>query len=89
MDTLLTVSLIATDPVMLERFNASAAQEHAPGDPVAWAWENRYQLASAPGWAAAVDSWLVSNPDGGNEWASDQGVISDGMIAAQVQALLG
>jgi len=90
MDTLLTISLIASDPVMLERFNASAAQEHAPGDPVTWVWDRRYQLAAAPGWAAAVDSWLVGNPDPdpANGWASDQSVISDGMITAAVQVLL-
>jgi len=89
-DTLLTISAIATDSVMLERFNASAAQENAPGDPAVWVWDRRYQLGSAPGWAAAVDSWLVGNPDADppNGWASDQSVISDGMITAQVQALL-
>ena len=88
-DTLLTISDIASDAVMLNRFSASAAQEHAPGEPVTWAWEHRYQLAAAPGWAAAVDSWRVSNPDGGNGWAEDPGVITDGMITAQTQALLG
>lgn len=87
-DTLLTISRIASEPVMLERFNAAAAQEDTPGDPVTWAWGNRYDLAAAPGWAAAVDSWLVGNPDGGNAWAADPAVISDGMITAQVQALL-
>lgn len=87
-DTLLTISTIASDPVMLERFNASAAQENAPGDPVVWVWDNRYHLAAAPGWAAAVDSWQVGNPDAGNAWAADQSVISDGMITAQVQELL-
>lgn len=87
-DTLSTVHVIASDPDMAGRLAASAAQEHAPGDPTMWVWDRRYALASAPGWAAAVDSWLVANPDGGNGWALDQAVISDGMITAQVQDLL-
>lgn len=88
-DTLSTIHEIAGDPLMSGRFAASAAQEGAPGDPVSWAWEHRYHLAAAPGWAAALDSWQANNPDGGNAWAEDQAVISDGMITAQVQELLG
>lgn len=89
-DTLSTIHLISTDAVMAGRLCASAAQEHAPGDPTDWVWAHRYDLASAPGWAAAVDSWLAANPDPdpSNGWAADQAVISDGMITAQVQAVL-
>lgn len=89
-DTLHTIHVIAFDPDMTGRLNASAAQENAPGDPVEWVWEHRYELAAAPGWAAAVDSWLVGNPDAepSNGWALDQAVISDGMVTAQVQAIL-
>ena len=90
-DTLHTIHMISIDPDFAGRLNASAAQENAPGDPVAWVWENRYELASAPGWAAAVDSWLAGNPnaDPTNGWATDQAVISDAQITAQVQAMLG
>jgi hypothetical protein len=84
-DTLYTISLIATDPLMTERMRAAAAQEAAPGDPITWTWDRRYQLASAPGWAAAVDSALAG---GITDWATDQAVISDTMITAQVQTLL-
>ena len=89
-DTLSTIHVIASDPDLAGRLNAAAAQEHAGDDPVAWAWNNRYQLAAAPGWAAAVDSWLASHPDAdpANGWALDQAVISDTMVTAQVQALL-
>lgn len=90
-DTLATIHRIATDSDMAGRLNASAAQEHVPGDPTEWVWVNRYALAAAPGWGAAVDSWLAANPgaDPANGWALDQAVISDGMITAQVQALKG
>lgn len=89
-DTLSTIHLIAGDSDMLGRLNASAAQERAPGDPISWVWARRYQLASAPGWAAAVDSWLAANPDAepSNGWANDQAVISDTQVTAQVQAVL-
>lgn len=88
MDTLSTIHRIAADSGFTGRLNASAAQEHVPGDPVTWVWDHRYQIASAPGWAAAVDSWLAANPDEPSDgWALRQDVISDGMITAQVQAL--
>lgn len=87
-DSLSTIATIANDPLFALRLNAGAAKEDAPGDPVAWVWANRYDLAAAPSWAEKVDSWLVSNPDGGNGWATDTAVISDGDILAQIQAML-
>ena len=89
-DTLHTIHIIATDPEFQTRLNAGAAQEDAPGDPVAWVWSNRYDIAAAPSWAEKVDYWLLSNPDADppNGWALDVAVISDGDITSQIQALL-
>lgn len=90
-DTLATIALIATDGDFTTRLNAGAAKERVPGDPVAWTWEHRYELAAAPGWAAAVDSWLAANPgaDPPNGWALNPAVISDGQIISQIQAIGG
>lgn len=89
-DTLYTISVIASDSKFRERLNAGAAQQNVPGDPVAWVWNNRYDICAAPGWAAAVDSWMVGNPesDPANAWATDQAVISDGMIISQIQVMI-
>ena len=89
-DTLATIATIALDETFRQRLNAGAAQQDVPGDPVSWVWDNRYDIAAAPGWAAAVDSWLAANPgaDPANGWANNQAVISDAMIIAQVQAML-
>ncbi len=89
-DSLYTISVIANDPLFTQRLNAGAAQQDVPGDPVAWVWNNRYDIASAPSWAAAVDSWLAANPgaDPANGWATDPAVITDGMIISQLQAMI-
>lgn len=91
-DTLYTISIIANDPLFTQRLNAGAAKEDVPGDPVAWVWNNRYDIAAAPGWAAAVDSWLVSNTpvegQANNGWATDPAVITDLQILAQIQAMI-
>lgn len=89
-DTLYTIALIANDPDFQLRLNAGAAQQNAPGDPVAWVWNNRYDIAAAPTWAEKVDYWLASNPDADppNGWALDPAVITDGDIISQIQAML-
>ncbi len=67
------------------RLAAAAATEKAAGDPELWVAEHRYDLATAPGWDAAWASAVASdNEDPG----ADPGVITDGMILSQVQALL-
>ena len=84
-DSYLSISAIANDPNMAERVRACYAQQTDDTDPVKWAWDNRYDWASAPGWGAAWDSALASdNPSPG----SDPAVITDEMILAQVQAML-
>lgn len=90
MDTLSTIHVISEDPDFRGRLNAAAAQEHAPGDPVKWVWDHRYQIASAPSWAEKVDYWIASNPgvDPPNGWALDVAVISDLDITTRIQQLL-
>lgn len=92
-DALYTIHIIAADPLFASRLYAAAAQEGAPGDPVTWVSEHRYQIASAPSWAEKVDYWLATNPPEENSppsngWALDVAVISDGDITARVQQLL-
>ena len=86
MDTYLAIADVADSPNLQRRVTACAAQQHAPGDPGAWTWENRYRWASSPGWGAAWDSAIASGePDPG----ANPAVITDGMILATVQQLLG
>lgn len=89
MDTFLTIATVADSLSMQRRVTACAAQQDAPGDPVAWAVGSRYEWAAAPGWAAAWDSSTASHPDDPT-W--DPGVqpdvITDAMILSQVQAML-
>lgn len=84
-DTLHTIHLIASDIDFQSRLNAAAAQENVPGEPTSWVWNKRYNLSAAPSWAEKVDYWMANNPDGGNGWALDPAVISDGDITARVQ----
>lgn len=85
-DQYLTISTVADDSHMVRRVSACAAQQNAPGDPVQWAYDNRYTWAASPGWAAAWDSALASdNPNPG----ADPAVITDGQILSQVQTMLG
>lgn len=90
-DSLYTISVIANDSLFQQRLNAGAAQQDVPGDPVAWVWNNRYEIAAAPTWAEKVDSWLAGNPDAdpANGWATNPAVISDEDIISQIQAMLG
>lgn len=88
-DSLYTISIIANDPLFQQRLTAGAAQQDVPGDPVAWVWNNRYDIASAPSWAEKVDYWLASNPDADppNGWALDVAVITDADIISQIQTM--
>jgi hypothetical protein len=68
------------------RLAAAAATEHLAGDPELWVRDHRYELAAAPGWGDAWASAVANeNPDPG----ADPGVITDGMILSQVQAIAG
>jgi hypothetical protein len=69
------------------RLSAAASTEpDGPADPEGWANEHRWEIVSAPGWGDAWASAVAAdNPDPG----ADPGVITDGMILAEVQAVLG
>lgn len=85
-DSYLSMATAADDYTMQRRVAAAAAQQGAPGDAWAWSLTNKYEWASAPGWGAAWDSAVAGGvPDPG----ADPAVISDAMILAQVQAMLG
>lgn len=93
----MTISTIAGNPAMLNRVAACAAQEGVP-DPRGWAQQNMLTLAASPGWAAAWESALASDPGTDPETVevardTDLGgredVITDGMILSAVQALRG
>ena len=82
----LTQNEIAGNPAMLNRVAQAAAEQAAPGDPDAWAYEHRRSWAAAPGWDAAWDSATAS---GIEDPGSDAAVITDGQILAHVQGMLG
>ena len=87
-DTYLTISEIAATPRFQARVAACAAQQGA-ADPPMWAHENRWKVAAATGWAAAVDYWRAVNPEApADGWATDPACITDGMILAKVQPML-
>lgn len=82
----LTQSTIAGDRLMNERVAQAAASE-GEASPDNWAAANRRIWASAPGWDAAWESAIVSNPDPDYEPGADPGVITDQMILSQIQAM--
>ena len=92
--TYLTQNEIANNRAMLDRMAQAAAQENVSGDPDRWVYDNRRDLAAAPGWDAAWESAKVSHPDDGDpetpayDPGTDDGVITDGMILSQVQSMI-
>lgn len=70
---------------------AQAAAEEGNEDPDGWMFANRRFWASAPGWDDAWASAKVSHPgeDPPYDPGRDEAVITDGMILAQVQAMMG
>lgn len=85
--TYLIQNEISESPAMRNRVAQAAAQEGASSDPDSWAFNFRRTWASAPGWDAAWESYLVSNP-GVTDPGANEAVITDGMILAQVQAMV-
>lgn len=81
----LTQDDIANNGAMQARVAQAAAQEVKSDEPDRWTYERRRTWASAPGWDAAWESYLVANPDG--DPGADEGVITDGMILSQVQSM--
>lgn len=81
-------ALMADDPYLKVRVAQCAAQEgcatEAGIDPDLWTYEWRRVWASSPGWDVAWESALAADiPNPG----ADAGVITDGMILTQVQAM--
>ena len=85
-DPYLAIANAASSASLQARVTACAAQEHAPGDPVQWTWDNRWQWAAAPGWGAAFAS---AEAAGNEDPGADPAVITDAQILGQVQLMLG
>ena len=98
-DSYLSIAAIANDDFIRSRMTACVTQQQhlgsiavnlpntaIPYNAQAWVEAYSYVWASSPDWGAAWDSALAS---GTEEPGKDEGVITDGMILATVQALLG
>ena len=83
----LTQDAIANNAAMNARVAQAAASENVPDNPDAWAQTNRRDWAAAPGWDAAWESALATDPDG--DPGRNEAVITDAMILSQVQAMIG
>ena len=90
----LTEGDIAADTAMQTRVAQAAAGEGLPEDPNTgrpydpdrWTMEHRRTWAAAPGWSEAWESAETSDPDG--DHGANEGVVTDGMILAQIQSML-
>jgi hypothetical protein len=90
----LTQNEIATNASMMNRVAQAAASEDQ-FDPDRWTYENRRTWAAAPGWDDAWESFKASHPDPDPipegyvppDPGADEGVITDGMILSQIQAM--
>lgn len=87
----LTQNEIAGNGAMLARVGQAVAEEGAPADMTADDWTHHYrrEWAAAPGWDDAWESARVTNPDPEYDPGSDEAVITDGQILAQVQTMIG
>lgn len=94
--TYLIQAEIAANRSMLDRIaQAVASEDH--DEPDAWTYENRREWAAAPGWDAAWASAQASHPPPDPpdpsvppyDPGADEAVITDAMILAQIQSMLG
>jgi hypothetical protein len=82
-----TIHAISQSQSLRNRCSAAAAEQGVPaGEEDHWVYTHALRLAAQPGWSAAWESALTS---GVEDPGADPGVITDGMILAAVQALLG
>lgn len=81
----LSTALIRQDSWIRDRVAACVALEGVAGDPVQWALDRAWELATQPGWASAWDSALARDIA---EPGRDAGVISDAQILSAVQSIL-
>jgi len=78
-----TQALLAQDQNIIQRITACASTQGIR-DPQQWAWSRAWEFSAEPGWDDAYSYALnVGKTEPGNE----EGVITDGMILASVQAL--
>jgi hypothetical protein len=86
--TYLDQNEIASSQTMFNRV-AQCAAEQGEATPDVWTNEHRRQWAATPGWADAWASAQASHPNqSGYDPGADDAVITDGMILAQVQAMI-
>jgi hypothetical protein len=83
----LTQDEIANNRAMLSRVAQAVAEEAVGTDPDRWTYERRRTWAAAPGWDDAWESAKVSHPEPEYDPGTDEAVITDGQILAQVQAM--
>ena len=77
--------LITMDSDFRLRVTASVAIESNMSNPDSWVETNKWEWATAPGWAAKV----VTAIDSGNDlWGRDPAVISDDDILAVIQPMV-
>ena len=81
------VAQMAKDGHLRERIAACASTEgvHDP-HPTAWADAHQWRLAGSPGWSDAYSYAVLADNEAPGR---DEAVITDGMILAAVQAILG
>lgn len=78
------IRAMAKDVNLVERIAAAAAAEGVNA-PLDWAWANSWAVCSKTDWEAAWNyAQAASIPNPG----TDEGVVTDGMILASVQARL-
>ena len=78
------IRAMAKDVSLVERIAAAAAQESVAA-PLDWAWTHSWHLVAKVDWEAAwnyAEAAVIPSP------GADEGVITDGMILAAVQAQL-
>jgi hypothetical protein len=80
----LTIATIAADQTMRNRVAACAAEQGAP-TPEHWAYDNAYQWAAAPEWAA---KWESAAAAGNTNPGADPTVITDGDVLAVIQPMI-
>jgi|SRR5215469_540388 len=89
----LTTSTIAADPFMQQRVAAAAAQQGCASDagidPLTWTKEWSLTWAASPGWDTSWEAALAdaSKPPG-YQPGTDEAVIQDANILAQVQSMM-
>jgi hypothetical protein len=79
-----TIAAMAYDSALFNRCVAAAAEEQKTKPYESWVADNRWDLASSPGWWEAWESAVASgNPSPGD----DPTVITDEMILASIQPM--